>query len=268
MRVCAMIAAVALAGCGPQMSTTDGDGDSTVNTVDVTAASAVVGGTATVTATELNLRSGPGTTYSIVDTMPHGASVTVLAAQNGWFKVTYQSETGWCSGTYLSADAGGGGSPGGSTAVDDAIARAESGLGFSYHWGAGCWDPASSAHGTCVGSCPNCSHSGSWGADCSGYVAKVWQVPGASALTACAHPYSTVDFKNSHDHWSDVSRADIKRGDAFVHNDNGSGHIFIYDSGDAWGWAQAYEAKGCSYGIVHDTRQVSSIYKGIRRDGY
>ncbi len=267
--------AVALAGCGPTMSGDDGDPDSTTNTVDVSAASAVVGGTATVTATNgLNLRSGPSTSDSILDVLPHGADVKVLAASDGWFQVSYNGETGWCSGTYLSADSGGAGSggtgasPGGSPAVTDAIARAQSGVGFSYHWGAGCWDPSSTAHGACYGSCPNCSHSGTWGADCSGYVAKVWQVPTAAATTTCSHPYSTVDFNGSHDHWADVSRSNVKQGDAFVYNSGGEGHIFIYDSGDAWGWSMAYEAKGCSYGIQHDSRMVSSVYKAIRRDGY
>ena len=30
----------------------------------------------------------------------------------------------------------------------------------------------------------------------------------------------------------------------------------------------AYEAKGCSYGIVHDLRTTSSAYRAIRRTGY
>ena len=147
------------------------------------------------------------------------------------------------------------------------MTRAESGVGFSYHWGGGCWSPGGS-HGACYGSCPNCTHSGEWGADCSGYVAKVWQVPGASALSTCEHPYSTYNFYNEHTHWADVSRSDVKRGDAFVHNSGSEGHIFVYDSGDAWGWVMAYEAKGCSYGIIHDSRMASSIYKPIRRDGF
>ncbi|HZS37911.1 MAG TPA: SH3 domain-containing protein [Polyangia bacterium] len=260
--------AIGLVGCGAPPPD-DGDPDSQQNTVIVNADSAVVGKNATVTASNgLNLRSGPSTSDSILLVMPSGATVSVEAVSNGWYKVNYKGTTGWCSGTYLSPDAGGGGSPGGSSAVDQAIARAESGVGFSYHWGGGCWSPGSSAHGACYGSCPNCSHSGTWGADCSGYVAKIWQVPGASALTTCEHPYSTVNFYNEHTHWADVSRANVKRGDAFVHNSGSEGHIFLYDSGDAWGWAKAYEAKGCSYGIQHDTRMVYSYYKAIRRDGY
>jgi uncharacterized protein YraI len=262
---------VAMAGCGGEIGAGDPGGDesdSQETTVSASAMSAVVGANATVTASALNLRSGPSTTDSVIVVMPQGAVVSVIGSSGGWFKVTYNGHTGWCSGMYLSADAGGGGSTGGSAAVDAAIARAESGVGFSYHWGAGCWDPASTAHGACYGSCPNCSHSGSWGADCSGYVAKVWQVPGTSATTTCEHPYSTYNFFNEHTHWNDVSRSNVARGDAFVHNENGSGHIFIYDKGDAWGWLTAYEAKGCSYGIQHDSRMVTSNYKAIHRDGY
>jgi uncharacterized protein YraI len=263
--------ALLLAGCGAgQVSNElDGEGDSQENTTEVQLDSAIVGKPAKVTATDgLNLRSGAGTSHSIILTMPHGATVSVQGASGGWYKVSYSGHVGWCSGLYLTPDVGGGGSPGGSSAVDNAIARAQSGVGFSYHWGGGCWNPGSSAHGACYGSCPNCSHSGTWGADCSGYVAKVWQVPGAASVSTCSHPYSTNEFYNGSQHWGNVARSNAKRGDAFVHHSGGSGHIFIYDSGDRWGWMKAYEAKGCSYGIQHDTRTASSAYKVIRRDGY
>jgi uncharacterized protein YraI len=267
-----IFALILVAGCGGQITSgangDDGESDSQLNTTIVQEDSAIVGKQATVTADAgLNLRTGPSTSDAIILTMPHGATVSVLGASNGWYKVTYGSHTGWCSGLYLTPNVGGGGSSGGSAEVAAIMSRAASGVGFSYHWGGGCWNPGSSAHGACYGSCPSCSHSGSWGADCSGYVAKVWQVPGASALTTCAHPYSTWNFYNTHDHWSDVSRSNVKRGDAFVHNSGSEGHIFLYDSGDGWGWVKAYEAKGCSYGIQHDTRMVYSYYKAIRRAG-
>jgi cell wall-associated NlpC family hydrolase len=264
------VLSLALAGCGAgQINGADGEGDSQATDQEVQLDSAIVGKPAKVTATDgLNLRTGPSTDHSIILTMPHGATVQVQGASGGWYKVSYSGHVGWCSGLYLTPEVGGGGSPGGATAVDHAIARAQSGVGFSYHWGGGCWNPGSSSHGACYGNCPNCSHSGTWGADCSGYVAKVWQVPGAVALTTCSHPYSTYNFYNQHTHWNDVSRSNVKRGDAYVHNSGGSGHIFIYESGDRWGWVKAYEAKGCSYGIQHDTRMAYSNYKAIRRDGY
>jgi len=263
--------AIAAAGCAGEIPGDESDSQEIDNGDQVgesEAALASVGGKATVTATSgLNLRTGAGTNYAVIVTMPHGAVVSVLAVSGGWYKVSWSGHTGWCSGMYLTPAAGGGGSAGGSSAVSAAMSRAASGVGFSYHWGAGCWSPGG-AHGACYGSCPNCSHSGTWGADCSGYVAKVWQVPGTSAVSSCSHPYSTYNFYNQATHWATVPRSSARRGDAFVHNSAGSGHIFIYDSGDAWGNIVAYEAKGCSYGILRDTRTASSAYKVIRRDGY
>jgi len=58
--------------------------------------------TATVTATSLNLRSGPSTSYSVLTSMPNGATVTInQGPSNGWYNVTYDGTTGWCSGAYL-----------------------------------------------------------------------------------------------------------------------------------------------------------------------
>lgn len=58
--------------------------------------------TATVTASALNLRSGPSTAYDILLTMPNGATVEIIAGpSNGWYNVSYDGTTGWCSGAYL-----------------------------------------------------------------------------------------------------------------------------------------------------------------------
>ncbi len=252
-------------GCGSGL-TTDQPGlaeDGTLDTVnsEFHAASAKVGEQAEVTATSLNLRTGPGTTYAVLTSMPKGTIVNVEAESAGWYKVTWGSHTGWCTGDYLTPYAAGGG-------VADAIERAKTGVGFSYWWGGGCWNPGSSAKGSCSGSCPSCTHSGSYGADCSGYVAKVWQVPGASALTSCSHPYSTYNFDNETREWRTIARGSAKQGDAFVYNDSGAGHIFLFDNGDPWGWMKAYEAKGCSYGIVYGSRTAGTSYKVIRRNGF
>jgi uncharacterized protein YraI len=258
---------LAIAGCAGGNGTGE-EGDSQENTGDFVADNAIVGQKARVTASDgLNLRTGPSTNYNIILTMPNGATVDVSAASNGWYKVSYNGHVGWCSGVWLTPVSGGGGGGGTGPGVDKAMARAQSGVGFSYHWGGGCWDPGAS-HGACYGSCPNCSHSGQWGADCSGYVAKVWQVPGPSATTSCSHPYSTWNFANTNDHWSGVSRSNVKKGDAYVYHTNGAGHIFLFDHGDPWGSVWAYECKGCSYGCVHDLRTAYSNYKAIRREGF
>jgi len=252
---------VLLVACAGQI-----DGQQTTEESDSLTATALVGHDATVTASSgLNLRTGPSTSHAVILTMPHGATVSVKDVSGGWYEVNYKGTVGWATGTYL-AEAPGSAAPV-STDANAILDRARSGVGFSYHWGAGCWSPGSSSHGSCLGSCPNCSHSGTWGADCSGYVAKVWQVPGTSSMETCQHPYSTVNFENDRTHWSGVSRSSAQPADAFVYNTNGSGHVFLYESGDGWGWVKAYEAKGCSYGIVYGTRMVASQYSAIRRAG-
>jgi uncharacterized protein YraI len=58
-------------------------------------------GTYTVTASLLNVRSGPGTGYSIVTTIPNGAVITVTATGGDWAAITYDSFEGYCSVEYL-----------------------------------------------------------------------------------------------------------------------------------------------------------------------
>ena len=129
--------------------------------------------------------------------------------------------------------------------------------------------PSSGTKGYCSGSCPSCSHSGSYGADCSGYVAKIWQVPSSNDNVAQdSHPYSTWNFDNQSVSWHTISRGSVQAADALVYNSGSAGHIFLYEKGDGWGQMWAYEAKGCAYGIVHDLRYASSAYKAIRRNGY
>jgi uncharacterized protein YgiM (DUF1202 family)/uncharacterized protein YvpB len=63
-------------------------------------------GTATVKQS-LNLRSGPGTSYSVVLVMPTAATVTVVSNPgSGWVQITYQGSTGWASAQYLTIGAG------------------------------------------------------------------------------------------------------------------------------------------------------------------
>lgn len=152
--------------------------------------------------------------------------------------------------------------------VDDIICRAQSGVGFSYWWGGECWcrngcsPDTSCGLGSCSGSCPDCSHSGNYGADCSGYVSRVWQVPYAMAVDAChTDRYVASSFNSSGPHWDQISRSNTERGDALA----STSHIVLYESGDPWGNMWAYEARGCSYGIVHNIRSCSSSYNAARR---
>jgi hypothetical protein len=209
--------------------------------------------------------------------IPEGSQVTLVAPDpvNGWYKIKHNGTTGWSSGKYYTvveiAGEGGGDQPA-TTARDTAIERAKAGKGFSYWWGHGRWRPegvTASTKGSCSGSCPDCSHSGSYGADCSGYVGKIWQVPASNSdLTVDQHPYSTASFVKDTSLWSTVSRGSVKKADALVYNTNGAGHIILFEGGDGWGSMYAYECKGCSAGCVYGLRTASSSYKAIRRAGW
>lgn len=137
--------------------------------------------------------------------------------------------------------------------------------GYSYWWGHGRFRTDGSDAGSCSGSCPSCTHGGSHGGDCSGLVGKAWQVPAPSDLDHDDHPYSTVNFRNDTTHWDPIDRGAAIRGDAFVHNENGAGHTYIYEKGDPWGDHWSYECKGCSWGCVHDLRTANDTYIAIRR---
>ncbi len=58
------------------------------------------------TASSLNVRSGPSTANSIIGSIPQGHRYVAIQSSNGWFKVYYRNNTGWCSGTYLSTVTG------------------------------------------------------------------------------------------------------------------------------------------------------------------
>ena len=59
----------------------------------------------TVTASSsLNIRSGAGTNYSIIGSLPSKASVQILEALNGWYKIKYNNLTGYVSSQYVSVN--------------------------------------------------------------------------------------------------------------------------------------------------------------------
>jgi uncharacterized protein YraI len=265
----------------PNDTTPDDSPDAAPPETADAATSLAVGGTARTTASMgLNLRTGPGTSNAIVASMPCGSQVKVVGGPTtGWWNVTFGTQTGWASGLYLVAEAAfdpsvcdgdAGHADAGAVTPDVAaiFARAKSAVGYSYYWGHGSWKGDGTELGSCSGTCGNCSHTGQYGADCSGFVAKAWQVPSASPITTDLHPYSTYNFFNQTTHWTQVPRAQTKPADALVYNANGAGHIMLFESGtDPWGSIWTYEARGCSTGIVHNLRVASSTFITIRREG-
>ena len=55
------------------------------------------------TTSALNLRSGAGTSYSIILTIPNGSDILVLSTSNGWSKVIYNNTEGYVSAQYTKA---------------------------------------------------------------------------------------------------------------------------------------------------------------------
>ena len=55
---------------------------------------------AKVTVSSLNVRTGPGTGYSIVGRLGYGTVVTVYATSGSWYKILYGGAYRWCAGWY------------------------------------------------------------------------------------------------------------------------------------------------------------------------
>jgi len=52
----------------------------------------------------LNVRSGPGTTYSVIGSLKDGAKVTVSTENSAWYKLTYNGATGYVSAAFIVLD--------------------------------------------------------------------------------------------------------------------------------------------------------------------
>ncbi len=228
-------------------------------------------------ATALNMRSGPGTTNAILKVIPEGSTTKVVGISGSWVQNEWAGTTGWSSGAFLCPITTGGTQPPASTGAgggfasttisrDNFLSIGAASVGFSYYWGGGRLADGA-AKGSCYGSCPSCTHSGSYGADCSGFVGKVWLLPESLPFGTNAHPYSTASFAGSSSLWSPVARTAMKPGDALVYRSSSAGHVLVYERDDPWGSFWSYEARGCSYGIVNNIRTAGSAYKAIRRTG-
>ena len=215
---------------------------------------------------DVNLRTGPGTANPVILVIPRtGVSKASASESGGWVKAVYAAREGYTSAKYQEIVPPGSGADLGSTF----IARGKQSVGFDYWWGHGAWstDATTQPGGTCTGSCPSCTHTGTMGADCSGMVAKAWLVPASNwSYTTDAHPYSTYNFYNETTYWKPITRDLLQKGDAMVYRDSSAGHVFLYESGDPWGNITAIECKGCAIGCVRDVRTAGTIYKAIRRD--
>lgn len=146
------------------------------------------------------------------------------------------------------------------------FARARLAVGYSYYWGHAAWRADGAEPGACSGGCPSCRHTGRYGADCSGFLAKVWQVPAPSGIDADEHPYSTEQFYGEAREWRPVPRSALEPGDALIRRSAGTGHALLVEATrDPWGHLWVFEARSCATGIVHHLRGVDGSFIAIRR---
>jgi hypothetical protein len=148
------------------------------------------------------------------------------------------------------------------------IELARPAVGHGYHWGHGNWTTDGTNIGTCTKTlptgCPDCTYSGNVGTDCSGYVAKAWQVPDPTPVELDTHPYGTGAFYDSTPHWTNLPRdnSDVQRGDAFVKR----GHIVLVDQRSSATKYVIYHASGCANGVRHESWTYDAAFKPIRRN--
>lgn len=76
----------------------------TLAMIPMTANNAYASNIGTVTASSLNVRSGPSTSYTVVTTVKKNDKVNILQSSNGWYKIeTSSGNQGWVSSSYISA---------------------------------------------------------------------------------------------------------------------------------------------------------------------
>ncbi|WP_245628056.1 SH3 domain-containing protein [Shouchella shacheensis] len=80
-------------------------------------------GSATTTA-RLNLRSGAGTSHSIITTLDNGLELDLLQKQGSWYQVKAGSQTGWVSAEYLNVSGSDSSASEGSSSIGSATTTA------------------------------------------------------------------------------------------------------------------------------------------------
>ncbi len=157
-----------------------------------------------VNATTLNVRSGPGTSYSKITTISYGTEVGVISESNGWSKINYNGKTGYVSSQYLSNKSEGStDSSTTSSKVDKLISFAKTLLGKDYSWGA----------------------EGPNSFDCSGFTYYVFKQSAGITIPRVS--------KDQSKYGAYVSRSNVQKGDLVFFDTDGSNdgnvsHVGIY----------------------------------------
>ena len=159
----------------------------------------------TVTASTLNVRSGPSTSYSITTKVYKGETVEVLESSNGWSKIkTSSGKIGWASEEYLSTSGTSDNTENSTTPSDKVKAvvdLAYAQLGKPYIWGA----------------------AGPSSFDCSGLMTYIFKNGAGINLPRTSRDQSQVG--------TTISKSNLQPGDLIFSSTNGTGtvnHVGIY----------------------------------------
>ena len=168
-----------------------------------------VGKIGTVNTSNLNIRSGPSTSYAIISKVYNGDTILIKeVSSNGWYKVeTTSGIIGWCSGDYISNIREGSLPSYGNTdyeKINNVLKVAREQLGKPYVYGA----------------------TGPDSFDCSGLTSYVFKNGAGITLPRTSKDQSTAGRY--------VSKSELQPGDLIFFNTSGSGisHVGIYIGND------------------------------------
>lgn len=147
----------------------------------------------------LNLRSGPGTKFDKIGSIPAGAVLTITGEENGWYKTSYNGKTGYACADYITiVDSA---STVNSELAAQVVAYAKQFMGLPYVYGA----------------------DGPNSFDCSGFTSYVYKHFGYSLNRSAAGQYSNG---------AAVDLSQIQLGDLILWRSYGSSrvatHVGIY----------------------------------------
>ena len=186
-----------------------------------------------VNCSALNVRSGAGTSYSIITTITKDTKVEVISSSKGWSKIKVGTTTGYVSSKYLSetkdsSNSSSDNTSNSTTSASKVVSYAKSFLGKPYVWGA----------------------QGPSSFDCSGFTYYVFKNKAGITLprnSAVQSKYGTY-----------VSRSNIKAGDLLFFDTNGSNNGAVSHVGLYIGNGQMIHASYSQRKIV--TVSISNSY--------
>ena len=161
-----------------------------------------------VNCSALNVRSGAGTSYSIITTITKDTKVEVISTSNGWSKIKVGTTTGYVSSKYLSetkdsSNSSSDNTSNSTTSASKVVSYAKSFLGKPYVWGA----------------------QGPSSFDCSGFTYYVFKNSANIKLPRTTKDHSTYG--------TTISKKNLKVGDLVFFDTSGSNsgnvsHVGIY----------------------------------------